>query len=87
MPRPDYEKIRNIAQQGINEYLFIEEPKDSIYPMIKIIDRRNLLIEFPKTIKNKTSVYIDVFPKDGLPKSIFLSNSLCTIVKIYILWN
>jgi lipopolysaccharide cholinephosphotransferase len=87
MPRPDYEKLRNIAQQGINKFIFIEETKDSIYPMIKIVDRRTLLIEFPKTIKNRTSVYIDVFPKDGLPKSFILSNFLCRTVRIYVLWN
>jgi lipopolysaccharide cholinephosphotransferase len=87
MPRSDYEKLREIAKQGINEYLFIEEPKDSIYPMIKIVDCRTILIEFPKTIKNKTSVYIDIFPKDGLPKSLFLSKILCKTVKFYVLWN
>lgn len=87
MPRPDYEKFISIAQVGFGETLGLCLPEDNIYPMLKIVDNRTFMIEFPKTHKNKLAVYIDVFPKDGLPDMGIKSHLRCKIVFYWILIN
>jgi lipopolysaccharide cholinephosphotransferase len=62
-------------------------PEESIYPMLKIINKKTYLLEFPNSIKNEIGIYIDVFPKDGLPSNKFLSFVLCKSVRTLILLN
>jgi len=87
MPRSDYEKFIQLARNGLTKNIELLEPKDNIYPMLKIINTKTRLVEFPNTIKNNISVYIDVFPKDGLPDSNLIANVLCGVCRVLILWN
>lgn len=74
MPRPDYIKFINLTKQGLGPYVVkgpynIQSKFDPPYhcTYCKICDDRTELIEFPKTKHIVSSVYIDVFPCDGLP--------------------
>jgi len=87
MPRPDYERFIKLAKNGFGHSLVLSEPEDGIYPMLKIVDSETLMIEFPDTIRNEIGVYIDVFPKDGLPNEGFYSKYLCKKVRLLILVN
>ncbi len=73
MPRADYEKFINLTKNGFCDTLELMLPENNIDPMLKIVDNRTLLIEFPDSINNRIGVYIDVFPKDGI-KSWSLSS-------------
>lgn len=81
MPRCDYDRFMQIAADGFGDTLELLRPEQNIYPILKIIDRRTLLIEFPKTHKNRIGVYIDVFPKDGIPALSAGSKIRCLLVR------
>jgi len=80
MPRVDYNKFIKIASKGFGDSIALQLPENNIDPMLKIIDKRTLLIEFPDTIKNQIGVYIDVFPKDGISSWSLLSHLRCKLV-------
>lgn len=70
MPRPDYLKFVNIMNDSKGQYV-IGSPynKDEyIYEYVKLMDKNTILIEEPDSLNVKMSVYIDVFPVDGLPE-------------------
>ena len=84
MPRPDYNRFLEITKdKPINEYIKIYYEEDSLFPYIKICDTRTLLIEYPDTLRTELSVYIDVFPKDGLPDNPKKAARHCAKVKFY----
>lgn len=67
--RKDYERfIKLMAQQNnrLSEHIVLELEDDSLYPYLKLVDTRTVLIEYPKTNPVETGIYIDVFPKDGI---------------------
>ena len=69
MPRPDYERFKELANEKINgkTSFFAEFPsdkKDFVYPYGKLYDTRTTLIENTR-YKTKRGVFIDVFPLDG----------------------
>ena len=71
MPRPDYEKLIRLSREGklFPEYLklacFEEGTLDS--PYMKIMDTRTRIREENYTQQDVKSLWIDVFPVDGLP--------------------
>ena len=67
--RKDYDRfVALMAQQDnrLNDHIVLELEKDSLYPYLKLVDTRTLMIEYPKTNRVETGIYIDIFPKDGL---------------------
>lgn len=74
MPRPDYEKLIRMNREGklFPRYLqlccFEEGTLES--PYMKIMDRRTRVREENYTQKDVKSLWIDVFPVDGLPDSM-----------------
>lgn len=76
MPREDYNKFMLLAKDGYGNSILLPA-EDSIYNNLKILDKRTKLIEFPQNIRNEIAVYIDVYPKDGLPDNSFKSYWLC----------
>ena len=87
MPRPDYDRFIELARGGFGDTLILLEPHQNIYPMLKIIDSSTCLIEHPDTIRNSIGVYIDVFPKDGIPDLSYKSYLLCKQVRFLVQWN
>ena len=73
MPRPDYRKLIELNRGGklFPAYLrlccFEEGTLDS--PYMKIVDRRTRIREENYTQKDVKSLWIDIFPVDGLPDS------------------
>ena len=74
MPRPDYEKLIELNRRGklfprhLELCCFEEGTLDS--PYMKIMDRRTRIREENYTQKDVTSLWIDIFPMDGLPDSM-----------------
>lgn len=67
MPREDYEKFYKLLQvKPLNAQYKVVSWKDktAIYPFFKIIDNNTEVIE--TYIKNKTGIWIDIFPVDKL---------------------
>ena len=84
MPRPDYDRFIKLAKQDkIADYIEIYTEEQGVYPYIKVVDKRTLLVEFPQTLRLELGVYIDVFPKDGLPSDLKKAKKLCAKVKHY----
>ncbi len=81
MPRDDYNKFSTLAKDGYGNSILLPAEK-SIYTNLKILDRRTKLVEFPLTIKNELGIYIDVYPKDGIPDKSFKSYWLCKKVHL-----
>ena len=70
MPRSDYMKFIQIAEQEFPEYLKVSTPyndSNTFHSYGKIYDLRTKLIEFPEGKKVPVHVYIDIFPVDGMP--------------------
>lgn len=72
MPRPDYEKFikltgHNPITSNYETILYRDTRIKSIYPFVKIIDTRTVVIEETKIRKSKMGIWIDVFPLDALP--------------------
>lgn len=75
MPRPDYDRLLQLAPDINSDSIFLKSPYDVRerpypYTYAKLYDMRTLLIEMPKTKAIKSHVYIDIFPVDGLPQDI-----------------
>lgn len=83
MPRPDYERLVEISGGRLTDKIEIYDQSQSIYVYMKIIDNSTYMEEFSDTYKNVLGVYIDVFPKDGLPDRASKSRLLCKIVDMY----
>ena len=70
MPRPDYERFMEIAQNELPEYYFLQNSKtDPDYPLCfaKIRDSRTTFIERSVSHLNiNHGIYFDIFPLDGL---------------------
>lgn len=79
MPREDYNKFIELAGPGYGNSILLL-PENSIYSYLKILDKRTRLIEFPGKFKNEIGVYLDVFPKDGVPDLSYKGYWLCKTV-------
>ena len=79
MPRDDYNKFIKLAGTGYGNSVLLL-PENSIYSYLKILDKRTKLIEFPGKYRNEIGVYLDVFPKDGVPDMSYKGNLLCKTV-------
>ncbi len=82
MPRPDYEKLLNEVNLkyqalGLSVEMWHWKNGKLNYPFIKFIDNRTYIKE--KYIQEKMdarSIWIDVFPLDGNPDSLFKTKKL-----------
>ena len=86
MPRPDYEKLLRIGQKKLKgSFRRIESWKtgESPYPFIKVLDTRTVVKEQYMDQSYSISVWIDVFPIDGMPDSDRALKRTCRILKIY----
>ena len=76
MPREDYMRLLNICNKGIKGYsvksAYWNRPFH--YTYIKVIASNTILLEYTNNNVTKSAVYIDVFPIDGLPNEVSLSN-------------
>ncbi|MDE5885516.1 MAG: LicD family protein [Oscillospiraceae bacterium] len=70
MPRPDYDKLQTLAAQVNNGRYQIasHELKNLHYPYCKIYDTTTKIKKCYDSDKTEQSLWIDVFPLDGLPK-------------------
>lgn len=67
MPRPDYERFIELTKDSPWEYY---EVCQYTQPFIKMVDKRTVMKErIVKDKLNTQSVFIDIFPIDGLPDS------------------
>lgn len=67
--RKDYDRfVELMGKQNnrLNDYIVLELENDSLYPYLKLVDTRTVLIEYPNTNPIETGIYIDIFPKDGV---------------------
>ena len=84
MPRPDYDRFISLVQKRkINGYIGILVPQEGLFPFSKIVDTRTELIEYPDTLRSKVNIYIDLFPKDGLPGDLRRASWICKRAKMY----
>ena len=84
MPRPHYDRFVQLCNDGkLPEYMTLIKSEDTLFPYIKVGDNRTLLIEYPNTLRSEMNVYIDIFPKDGLPDNRKKSEKLCNKVAFY----
>jgi len=78
MPRKDYNKFLEIAQNELPSNLFLQNyktEKDFILNYTKIRNNKTTFVE--KSIAHMDinhGVYIDIFPLDGVPKNRFIRN-------------
>ena len=82
MLRVDYERFCEIMRERggkLSENLYVEFPEDTIYPFLKIVDKRTVLIEFPEKYPLETGVYLDLFCKVGLKDDSFQTRSVCKV--------
>ena len=68
MPRPDYDKLLNLAD-SFPSHITLDAPSKEHceYTMLKLVDNRTVLIEESNGIKKETGVYLDVLPMDAHP--------------------
>ncbi len=68
MPRPDYEKLRELTKTtdtGIFEFEFPAENRDFVYAFAKMYDTTTTLVENNR-YKTKRGIFLDIFPLDGV---------------------
>lgn len=71
MPRDDYERFFNeFKLKNSNKNLKVISYRDgtSIYPFLKVVDRRTKVIEKYVSPDFTTGVWVDIFPIDGVDK-------------------
>lgn len=69
--RPDFEKLRQLAAQPIDQHIKIScFQNGGVFPFIKIYDTRYRVHEGDKHQKVETYAWVDVFPLDGLPEDV-----------------
>ena len=68
MPRPDFEKLREFANE-FPKHILVRYPtkNDCGYTFVKIIDTRTVLVEQAGDVTKQSGVYIDILPMDGHP--------------------
>lgn len=77
MPRPDYERLLNLAKNGIEKYQVYESPKCYI-SYAKMFDPDTVMLNEYEGVSGKKassyyeSVFMDICPLDGLPKNELL---------------
>ena len=84
MPRPDYEKLMEIADNQFDNSLKLITPYNSvetIHGYNKLYDLNTTLIEDPNGKHIVTHLYIDIFPIDGAPNNAAEQISLLKKVK------
>ncbi len=91
LPRPDYEKLRNLSKTKYlkkYQFEFPGENKDFIYPHCKMYDTSTTLIEHNR-YNTKRGIFIDIFPLDGIGNTYneSLSNFKKIDRKINLLWS
>lgn len=75
MPREHYNALLKLESAFPYPYkiksIYTEKNKEEpyIYSYIKIVDVRTRMLEEPDRLRYPTSVYIDIFPVDGVPKN------------------
>lgn len=84
MPRPDYERFCNLADDCFPNFIerrYFKTEKNSPFHFVKLIDNRTTLIEqnYEDYIEG---LYIDVFPIDGVGK-----NNIPDKIKCRYIWN
>lgn len=68
MLRPEYDRfLQLVKEEPISDHIAVVLPEDGLFAYAKIVDTRTTLVEYPRTLKSKINVYIDLFPKDGQP--------------------
>ena len=70
MPRPDYERFRKLAKREmVADRLVITDPEstDNPSPYIKLLDTSTVVKEQYTKKGELSSIWIDIFPLDGLP--------------------
>ncbi len=70
MPRPDYDKLQEIARTLTHErYQFASFELGNLnYPFAKIFDKRTKISKTYDFDETEQQVWIDIFPLDGLPE-------------------
>jgi len=70
MPREDYEKFKKIANEKFNDrYLFLSEDTPGYKKAFSVIrDTTTKIVMNYSNIEQEESLWIDIFPIDGLPK-------------------
>ena len=70
MPREDYEKFKKIANEKFNDrYLFLSEDTPGYKKAFSVIrDTSTKIVMNYSNIEQEESLWIDIFPIDGLPK-------------------
>lgn len=90
MLREDYNKFVKLMQKKhckLTDNILLETEKDSVYPYLKLVDTRTVLVEYPNTNPLETGIYIDIFPKDGLLSTDANEQRRAKRVKQYILYG
>ncbi|MBP5183232.1 MAG: LicD family protein [Lentisphaeria bacterium] len=87
MPRPDYDRFTKLVREKpIKGYITVMTPEEGLFPFSKVVDTRTLLIEYPDTLRSEMGVYLDLFPKDGLPSDLKKAAKICKKARRYTLW-
>lgn len=84
MPRPDYEKLKHLLKDAEwkGKYrLLSNEYGGTKNNFMKMIHTGTLA--YQKNVDEKIGVWIDIFPIDGLPDSVFLTRLLCAKLETY----
>ena len=68
MPKPDYDKLKEIVKAYDKFTIFDFPQKNYAYPFMKFCFSDTLLIESTREKFCKLKLYIDVFPIEGYPK-------------------
>ena len=72
MPRPDYEKLKNIfTKEPIDglKYMSNDIQEDYYYPFAKVVSTSTTIKEYKSLEIKDYGVFVDIFPIDGVPNS------------------
>jgi lipopolysaccharide cholinephosphotransferase len=83
MPRPDYERFFKTYRSSEYEALNCDNSIEHLYSFGKVYDKRTVLDEYI-AFKQKTGVYIDVFPFDGVPKNSRYPKKIVYKIQYYV---
>ena len=86
MPRNDFEKLLKIGarqKKDVRRRIVSWKTGETKYPFIKIIDTYTILKEHYMDEAFMTSVWIDVFPFDGMPEKDSIIKMRCAILNMY----
>lgn len=81
MPRPDYNKFLQLTgfapiKENLETRFYRDCTNPGIYPFAKVVDNNTLVYEKGKTRKNRTGLWIDIFPLDGYPEDKLAATTL-----------